>query len=527
MRKISLAHPLSPSPPPQGVKTRDQLEQENLAKQLEDNKRKHRESTVVQNPGCSTFLDSGIDSRNLTSGNLLEDGVQYENCQGNHREAEIVVHADGEIPDGEIPDGEIPHGEIPDGEIPVEEISEEEEEEDENMANRPDFAKLKIPYFNGKPKENLTAHFRRLEVERRAYGWEEPIVKRVLAYFLGGSARDWYDRKQEEEDWQDKTWDEIKEEFKKRFESETNNSAYEQFCSRKQKLTERPMDFFDAMAQLRREIDGVTDKNFILRVQNGLLAEPRRMVKQLRPQTIEDLEKHILGIEEALELVGNTEDVEYQQGAASPGKIDNLEKKIDRLESLMTAQAKQVLAVEPEKQSLTVEHLVSAIAKLTNPQPGAERRCYRCNEQGHYAAECGHNQEKVRQCYRCGESSHVVADCTAKEAIRNCYTCGNTGHFSRDCAIHTSHFSRDKRRSDSRGPSPDRRYRDIRGPSTDRRYRDSRGPSPDRRYRDQQRDQSYERAKTSQPVCQVCDSAGHKALKCPKLHEQFKGDKKN
>nr|XP_018913525.1 PREDICTED: uncharacterized protein LOC109041594 [Bemisia tabaci] len=382
------------------------------------------------------------------------------------------------------------------------------------MAQRPEFSKLKIPYFSGKTSENLTQHFRRLEAEKDAYGWTDETAKKVLAYFLSDKARIWYDNEKRNNGLNEKTWEEIKEAFEARFVTEKDSSAIIAFSSRKQKLTERPMDYFDAMIDLRERLPHeIDEKTLVLYIKRGLLPQPKKIVREQRPKALEALRETLLGAEEALELLTSFEDEEEDEKppkTKTPGKYHKLEKKMEKIEALLVAKAEQVQLVNTERQDIrgiekkmekigallatktdhvqfvdTEKHdindIVAAINRLTVSHSQG-RLCYRCKQPGHFASECVQGNEK-KQCLRCGETSHVISECTLKEIERICYTCGNTGHYSRSCALN-------RNRKDSRGPSP-ARYRDR-----------------------SSRDKSRERPQSSQIRCQICDKPGHAALAC-------------
>eukprot|EP00727_Mastigamoeba_balamuthi_P004257 m51a1_g13829 hypothetical protein (360) ;mRNA; f:484673-486020 len=102
--------------------------------------------------------------------------------------------------------------------------------------------------------------------------------------------------------------------------------------------------------------------------------------------------------------------------------------------------------------------------------------CYRCNKQGHIAAECtekwcpvcrtvGHMAMECpkRTCRRCGEVGHYARECPASSFARRsldssqqqqqrCYRCGETGHLSYNCRGQTPQHAQAPR---SRTPSSD------------------------------------------------------------------------
>lgn len=440
---------------------------------------KHKSSTSAETPrssndaegyGSSTLRDSGIN----TTANSPE-WTQFRETRPISSETSDSQSADSnrtsELDNPENPrivEAEVNYEEEEqeaEGSEEEEETEVSEEEEEDDMV-RIDFAKLKLPFFSGRWNEDLADHFRRLETEGKAYGWEEADMKRVLAFFLAGAARDWYDRKEAE--LEPKTLNQIKAEFKKRFESQSSQSPYATLSARKQKLTERPMDYFDAMAHLRKKIpNNFTDRDFIVHVLDGLLPEPQRMARQVNPETIEDLEKEIRNIEEALKLVGNPPDLRGSDEASSSTNQSEMTNRLDRLERLLTAQVALTTQAPPEREHSDnpIDQLVAAITKLAG-QP---------NQGG---------------CYRCGDKFHRIADCPIKENTRICYNCSNVGHFARDCVMPP---------------------------------RQSRGSSPSRR-RDRSQERSNERV-TTPPTCQLCNAVGHGALQCFKLSEYARQQK--
>ena len=428
-----------------------------------------RSSNDAQGYGTSTLRDSGISTANSPEGTQFGGNKPISSETSDSQSADSNRTNELQNPKNlRIAEAEINHeeAEVSEEEEEEAEVSEEEEEEEDDDMVRIYFEKLKLPFFSGKWNEDLTDHFRRLETEGKAYGWDEADMKRVLAFFLAGAARDWYDRREAE--LEPKTLNEIKEEFKKRFESKSNQSPYATLSARKQKWSERPMDYFDAMAHLRKKIpNNFTDHDFIAHVLNGLLPEPQKMARQNNPETIEDLEKEIRNIEEALKLVGNPPDPRGPDEASSSANHSELTNRLDRLERLLTAQVTLTAQAPPEHEhpDNPIDQLVAAISKLAG-QP---------NQGG---------------CFRCGDKFHRIADCPIKENTRICYNCSNVGHFARDCVMPP---------------------------------RQSRGSSPSRR-RDRSQDRSNERV-TTPPTCQLCNAVGHGALQCFKLNDYARQQK--
>lgn len=126
--------------------------------------------------------------------------------------------------------------------IPIRTASHQHIENPEAITQNPDFVRLKIPFFHGPQLEDIVQHLRRFDVERAAYNWNEATAKRVLTYFLGDSAGDWFEIQQDALDNLD--WAQIKEAFKARIKpSVDNNKLVIDFCGFKN-TTFRYLNFF-------------------------------------------------------------------------------------------------------------------------------------------------------------------------------------------------------------------------------------------------------------------------------------------
>lgn len=184
-------------------------------------------------------------------------------------------------------------------------------------AQTPDFIGLKIPHFSGKISEAPEKHLRIIEVEKWAWEWDESAAKRVLGYFLSGSARDWHDNKKDE--LEEKSWNDVKDAFMQRFHPNFRYDTFQAIMKRKQQRSETPVDFYDAMCVMRKPIMegyGLSDKYFIKLIIAGLLPEPRSIIAYTRNKSLQELEENIQSAEEALDLreVRDHDTDEYKRG---------------------------------------------------------------------------------------------------------------------------------------------------------------------------------------------------------------------
>lgn len=452
-----------------------------------------RGSEVVFTTGNSTFRDSGVDlapNFTLNSNGNNPQNANRENIinsilpeiefreeivlkkrvrQGQNSESE---HSDSQNSESKHSESQQSESEQSESEH-LESEHTESEGEGQNppvMAQNPDFVKLRIPHFTGKITEDIDEHLRRLDVEKAAYNWNDDTAKRVLAYFLGGSARDWYDRKRAA--LEQLTWIQLKEEVKNRFQPAANRSALKTLGARKQKLSERPMDYFDAMSRLKTRVgNNLADLEFIIHVIDGLLPEPRRIVKQFGNNTLEELEQNIERAEESLGLNDNRT---AESGSENLGQEEKLlKKKIDRLETLLTAQVTPLPNVDAENNTLTIDNLVAAISRLATQQGSKEK------------------------------SQYTSENMAAKTDIL-CYICKGINHYAKNCLLNVN-------KTQSQPGSADR-YRQM-----------TRSSSKERDNRNEQRDSSNERRNSGGPICQYCSGFGHVASSCRILEGKING----
>lgn len=71
--------------------------------------------------------------------------------------------------------------------------------------------------------------------------------------------------------------------------------------------------------------------------------------------------------------------------------------------------------------------------KSTKPQDNTDknpfrRKCYNCNEFGHFSADCPKPKRTKNSCYRCGEMGHLAPNCTNNRVNVVQKPCGNSNH---------------------------------------------------------------------------------------------------
>jgi hypothetical protein len=64
---------------------------------------------------------------------------------------------------------------------------------------------------------------------------------------------------------------------------------------------------------------------------------------------------------------------------------------------------------------------------LVNNQ--SERKCFKCNEGGHFAREC----KAKWKCYKCNEEGHIAKNCGSKKKDFKCFICNSKEHGVSEC----------------------------------------------------------------------------------------------
>ncbi|KAK9688486.1 RNase H-like domain found in reverse transcriptase [Popillia japonica] len=222
-----------------------------------------------------------------------------------------------------------------------------------------------IPEFSGATGEDAARWISRLDTVKGIYTMTEEVMVLIVANKLKGRAKTWYDSKPENAALK---YTELRKELLYMFKSrEDKLTMVRTFESRKWGRNEKFQIYFQEKIMLGNKIN-LTDEDLIPYIIDGITNHTLRTQATM---------KEFKSLNHMLEVMGDISQYERQQTER---------------------------AVIPAVRS-------NVPSSTSNPRPARERRCYNCNEVGHFASACSRSRREPGSCYTCGTMDHIRRNC--------------------------------------------------------------------------------------------------------------------